>query len=151
MQNFCNKWGIKRRLNIQEMQEREAEDYYDQCFSLPKEEKRRKKRELQDRIRQEKGKTEVSGWILAIKDKSSKLVGKIEIFDMGNKKAYLSIEIPNESWTIRYGTEAIDQCIKICFKQKVFEEIELDSKNTIIESYKKQHEIKDEEHVIKIA
>ena len=127
----------------------EVAQYYEQFLDLSEKEKSIKKSQLKSRLISKKNQTELSDWVLAIKGKDDKLIGKMEVFDIGEKKCFLSIEIPNDNWVIKYGTEAIDQFIKICSKQKLFNSIEIEARNDIVELYRKQHEM--DEYVIRIA
>lgn len=139
MQNFNDEWGKKRIVTIQNMTSEDVRDFYLQDKTSTSKTKERKIRDLKQHIREIKqNKKEAMRWILSIKDKRNKIVGKIEIFDIGVKKAFISIEIPNESWRVKYGTEAVNQIIKICKQHKCFDIIELEAKNEIVESYIKQ-------------
>lgn len=150
MQKFRDEWGIKRRLDLQTMTEKEAKEY---CIKF-KDVSVNVKKALIERIRKNVDNQKPCEWILAIKDKSGKVVGKLEIFDIGNQKAFLSISIPYYPWKQRYGTEAIDQIIKICIEQKTFDEIELEYNNQIMKDFvEKYSSIYDfsEQYLVKIA
>ncbi len=151
MQKFCNEWGKRRRINLKSMTEREARQYAS-CFSNIS---KKQEIDLIKRIKENNNaQGEICKWILSIQDPSEKIIGKIELFDMGTKKAYLSITIPQKSWIMKYGNEAIDQIIKVCKEHKCFESIELECNNPIIkgfiENYASVYEFS-EEYVVNIA
>ena len=151
MQQFCNKWGKRRMLNICQMTVKDVVPYYEQFLDLTDLEKLKKGSDLKNRIDVWKGRKEHFYWVLAIKSKDNKLVGKLDVFEMSNDRVSVSIEIPNENWVYKYGTEAIDQFIKICKENHLFKEIEFIARNEIIEIYRKQHEMKEKEYIINIA
>lgn len=147
MQKFRNKWGNRRFLNLQIMTEKEAEEY---CIK----EKSSNKNDLIKKIKQKSTNGEVCEWILSIKNKSNKVVGKIEVFEMGNRKAFFSISIPYDSWVQKYGIEAIDQFMKICIEHKCFDSIELECKNSIIDNFINNYDSVysfSEKYIVKIA
>ena len=110
MQQYDDNKGKRRFLDIENMNENDVSEYYLQNLKLKEEEKQNRKVELKKRIRQNNS----YEWILAIKLKDGKIIGKIEVLEMGNKTAFVTINLPNKSWKIKYGTEALDQFIKIC-------------------------------------
>ena len=129
------------------MTEKEAEEY---CVKV----KQKNSNELVKRIKQKPVNGEVCEWILSVKNKSNKIVGKVEVFDMGNRKAFLSISIPYNSWVKKYGIEAIDQLVKICTEQKCFDTIELEYNNPIIDAFISNYSSVysfSEKYIVKIA
>ena len=150
MQQFDNDVGIRRMLDINTMKSREAKDYCYQFSSLDAEEIDTKATELKEEIaNNNKEASNSCKWILSIKTKDGKVVGKMDVFDMEKGKAYLMVEIPNESYELKYGSEAIDQFIKICSEKKYFSNIYLEKNNKSVEAYKVQHGIED--NVIEVA
>lgn len=127
--HFDNRIGKRRLLDLKNMDVNDAENYYLQVSDT----KEIDISEFKERIKKAKNpKSCIS--ILAIKTKEGKVVGKMEIFDM-KSTAYLTINIPNESWSFKYGEEAIDQFVKICKKRQYFKIIEIEKNNPIIERY----------------
>ena len=131
------------------MTDDDVERYYLQFPNISLATRKEKMRELRRRIRIPKEDVEVSEWVLAIENKDGKIIGKMEVFDIGSKSAFLSIDIPYENWIGTYGVEAIDQFVKICTEQKCFRTIELEAKNSIVENYKKQHNLSN--YIMKFA
>lgn len=149
MQKFHDKWGNRRILDLQIMTEKEAEEY---C--IKQKSSNALKSKLIKRIKQKAVNGEVCEWILSIKNKNNKVVGKIEVFDMGNRKAFFSISIPYNSWVQKYGIEAIDQFVKICMEQKCFDTIELEYNNSIIDGFIRKYSSVysfSEKYIVKIA
>lgn len=134
MQQFNNETGIRRLLNIENMEVNEVKDYYLQFLDLEPEEKEDRESKLKQQIIQSK-KDNFYEWILAIKTKDGKIIGKIEVLEMGANKAFFTINLPNKSWKMKYGVEAVKQFIKICSENKYFSELELDNRNSIIQRY----------------
>ena len=141
--HFDNRIGKRRLLDLKNMDANDAENYYLQVSNTKKD----GISELKERIKEARNpKSCIS--ILAIKTKEGKVVGKMEIFDM-KSSAYLTINIPNENWSFKYGEEAIDQFVKICKKRQYFKIIEIEKSNPIVERYVASHEITD--YQIRIA
>lgn len=136
MQQYDDNKGKRRFLDIENMNENDVSEYYLQNLKLKEEEKQNRKVELKKRIRQNNS----YEWILAIKLKDGKIIGKIEVLEMGNKTAFVTINLPNKSWKIKYGTEALDQFIKICKENDYFSKVELEKNNSIVERYMKEHD-----------
>ena len=135
MQQFDDKQGERRTLNIKTMTPKEAEDYYLQFLEMEVSKKDKEVDELKKRIKENKKKKEPYEWILAIMSKDRKVIGQIEVLDMGSSKAFFTINIPNENWILKYGTEAIKQFCKICREKQYFSTIELEKGNDIVEQY----------------
>lgn len=132
MHNFDNQKGVRRLLDISTMKRDEVKDYYLQFFSM---EPAKKEAQIQQ-LKEEISKQEDYKWILAIKSKTGKVVGKIEVFELvKNETAYVTIEIPNKNWVNRYGKEAIHEFLKICRENHYFSSIELEARNKIVEQY----------------
>lgn len=132
MHNFDNQKGVRRLLDISTMKRDEVKDYYLQFFSM---EPARKEKQI-ERLKKEVSKQEDYKWILAIKSKTGKVVGKIEVFELKKgEMAYITIEIPNENWVNRYGKEAIHEFLKICKENHYFSLVELEARNKIVEQY----------------
>lgn len=142
MQQYDNKKGKRRELDILKMKLQEVEEYYLQYTELSKKEKNSREKEIKEKIRQSK-KDNFYEWILAVKLKNGKLIGKIEVMDMGSGIAFFTINLPNEIWQIRYGIEAIKQFAKICNENKYFKKIELDPKNAITKKFVEVYEEKE--------
>ena len=147
MQKFDNKKGKRRRLDLANMKEEDAEKFYAQCLGLSKELQKQCEKELKQQI-QKKEDDDILQWILAIYSKSGKLIGKMEISSMDGKEASLRIQIPNENWILKYGVEALDQFLKICSENHYFTRIELVS-SAITERYRKMHNLSS--RIIEIA
>ena len=140
MQRFDDEQGKRRLLNIENMKVRDVKDYYSQFPDLENDKRVEKMKKLKDKI-----KSKISyEWYLAIKTKEGKIIGKIEVFFMKPDIAFVTIAIPNESKSRKYGEEAIDQFVKICREKKYSSTVELDRDNPIIERYIHSHDnIKD--------
>jgi hypothetical protein len=74
---------------------------------------------------------------LAIKDPSSRLIGIIQIDEIDSTAIYVKISIPNESWKMKYGTEAIHQFVKFCKEEKLYNRIYLKTSD-LVDEYKKE-------------
>lgn len=140
MQQFDDNKGERRILDIKKMLREDIESYYIQHLQLSKNERHFRESELRKKIANSK-KKDFYEWILAIKSKQGKILGKIEVLDMGNNTAFVTINLPNESWKIKYGEEALDQFIKICEENKYFSKIELEKNNSIVERYITNHKL----------
>lgn len=153
MREFDNRIGERRRLNISNMERNEVKDYFLQFFSMDSAKKEKEEQRLKEEIKDREESLVRYKWILAIKSKEGKVVGKIEVFELiKDQRAFLTIEIPNENWIYRYGTEAIHEFIKICKEQLYFSELELEAKNKIVDSY--LHSVPEEKkqgYLVKIA
>lgn len=152
MHNFDNQKGIRRLLDISNMKTEEVKDYYLQFFSMEPDKKETQIKQLKEEIRK-LGKPENYKWILAIKSKKGKIVGKIEVFELAKEeRAYVTIEIPNENWVNRYGKEAIHEFLRICKENHYFSSVELEARNKIVEQYiDSVPEDQKEGYLIKIA
>lgn len=142
MQQFDDKKGERRELDIKNMEVKEVREYYLQNLELSKEEKKNRENQLKERIKRSK-EDNFYEWILAIKSKDGKVIGKIEVMEMGPDKAFFTINLPNKNWKKKYGVEAIKQFIKICKENKYFSELELEKNNSIIQRYVKAYKIED--------
>lgn len=142
MQQYEDLKGKRRELDIVKMEVEEVKEYYLQYLELSEKEKDNRESELKRRIIRSR-KEGFYEWILAIKSKDGKIIGKIEVLEMGMNKAFLTINLPNKNWKRKYGIEAVKQFIKICKENRYFSEIELDNKNSIIQRYIKAYKTKD--------
>lgn len=140
MQQFDDTKGERRILDIKKMKRGDVSEYYLQHLELSQGEKHRREEEIRNKIKQSKN-SDFYEWILAIKLKDGKVIGKIEVLDMGNNSAFVTINIPNKTFKIKYGQEALDQFIKICRENKYFTKIELEKNNSIVEKYILKHEL----------
>jgi len=140
MQQFDGSKGERRLLDITSMEVMEVKEYYFQYLGLNPVEKNNRIRQLKERIIKSK-EPGFYEWILAIKLKDGKIIGKIEVIDMGNDKAFLTINLPNKSWKMKYGEEALDQFLKICKENKYFNMIELEKENSTVQKYIKNHNL----------
>jgi len=149
MHNFNDQKGVRRLLDITNMTRSDVKDYYLQFFSMKPEEKEAKMEKLKEEVIHRKD----YKWILVIKSKNGKVVGKIEVFELvKNETAYVTIEIPNENWIHKYGTEAIHEFLKICKENNYFSAVEMEARNEIVERYiRSVPEDKKEGYLIKIA
>lgn len=149
MHKFDNQKGVRRLLDISNMKVNEVGDYYLQFFSMDSAKKEMQIRKLKEQIKN----LEEYQWILAIKSKDGKIVGKMEVFELSkNKTAYVTIKIPNESWMCKYGPEAIHEFLKICKENQYFTQVELEARNKIVEIYMNSvPEEQKEGYLIKIA
>lgn len=78
---------------------------------------------------------------LAIKTTEGKLIGIIQVLkirDIDEEARCMKISIPNESWRLRYGTEAVRQFVKCCSARKICKRIYPQIDNEIIKAYKKE-------------
>jgi len=149
MHNFNDQKGVRRLLDITNMTRSDVKDYYLQFFSMKPEEKEAKMEKLKEEVINRKD----YKWILVIKSKNGKVVGKIEVFELvKNETAYVTIEIPNQNWIHKYGTEAIHEFLKICKENNYFSAVEMEARNEIVERYiRSVPEDKKEGYLIKIA
>lgn len=130
---FDDNDGKRRLLDLANMKISDAEEYYLQV----EEKSQRDVTMLKQRIKdcKHKGST-----ILAIKTKEGKVIGFLEVFDMQHS-AYVTISVPNEQMSYRYGEEAIDQFLKICKEKKLFKCIEIQKDSEISQRYVKNHSL----------
>lgn len=149
MHKFDNQRGVRRLLDISNMKVIEVGDYYLQFFSMDSAKKEMQIQELKERIKN----LEEYQWILTIKSKDGKIVGKMEVFELSeNQTAYVTIEIPNKNWVCKYGPEAIHEFLKICRENQYFTEVELEARNKIVDVYMNSVPAEQKEgYVIKIA
>lgn len=134
MQRFDNSKGKRRELNIENMKIKEVKEYYLQNLELSTEEKKNRESQLKERIKRSKEEGFYE-WILVIKLKDGKVIGKIEVLQMGPDRAFLTINLPNKNWKLKYGVEAIKQFVKICKENNYFSIIELEKNNSIVQRY----------------
>lgn len=130
---FEDQDGKRRLLDLANMKVSDAEEFYLQVEGKTKKDVTKLKQRIKDS--QHKDST-IS--LLAIKTKEGKIIGMLEIFDM-QYSAYVTISIPNERMSYKYGEEAIDQFLKICKKKHFFESVEIEKDNAIVERYVKNH------------
>lgn len=138
MQQYDDSKGIRRELDIVKMEVEEVKEYYLQYLELSEKEKNDRENELKRRIIRSK-KDGFYEWILAIKSKDGKVIGKIEVMEMGPARAFFTINLPNKNWKIRYGLEAMKQFMKICKENNYFSVIELDKNNSTVQRYIKAY------------
>lgn len=136
MIQFDDTSGKRRRLNIRNMKKDDVSNYCLQFFSMKEKEKLDTERELQEKIENNEER-----WVLAITSLNGDIVGKMEVEEVGPKVGSLVVEIPNASLVRHYGTEAIDQFVKICRERKYFSKIELEKNNLIAQRYRTIHEM----------
>lgn len=139
MQKFNDKKGKRRLLEIVSMKATEVADYYIQFKGMDNKKMEQAITWLKSEIENHTGWKEVDQWILAIKSRTRKLVGVIKVWEMEPDQAFVKIHIPNENWVLKYGTEAVDQFVKICREMQYFSTIEFERDNEIIERYRVQH------------
>lgn len=108
---FEDQDGKRRLLDLANMKVSDAEEFYLQVEGKNQKDVTKLKQRIKDS--QHKDST-IS--LLAIKTKEGKIIGMLEIFDM-QYSAYVTISIPNERMSYKYGEEAIDQFLKICKKK----------------------------------
>ena len=142
MQHFDDNKGIRNSLDICNMTVKEADDYYLQVRGIDKLVKETEKRELKARIKNLKKGNLKNEWILAIKDKAGKVIGKIEALQLEPGVCFFTIDIPNESWRFKYGLKAIKYFCKICDEEKYFTKIQFDLENPIVSEYLTAYESK---------
>ncbi len=130
---FEDQDGKRRLLDLANMKVSDAEEFYLQVEGKNQKDVTKLKQRIKDS--QHKDST-IS--LLAIKTKEGKIIGMLEIFDM-QYSAYVTISIPNERMSYKYGEEAIDQFLKICKKKHFFESVEIEKDNAIVERYVKNH------------
>jgi len=148
MQQYDDSRGERRLLDIKLMNVEDAKDYYLQFHNDDKK-REQKTKELEERIERNAVISEVFEWVLSIKLKTGKLIGKIEVLSVGNSTGFITIKIPNESSSLKYGVKVIDQFIEICRENNYFSKIQLEPNNEIVERYKKAYN--KEENVIQVA
>ena len=136
MEHFDDSVGKRRIIIINNMSLDEAEKYYFKMHGLKNVTKSQSTRTLKKKIKGIAQSRDVSQWILAIRDRSKRLIGKMEILLTGENVALLKIEIPDETWNYKYGVEAIEQFKDICKEKQYFEKIELEKDNLISKRYK---------------
>ena len=130
---FEDQDGKRRLLDLANMKVSDAEEFYLQVEGKNQKDVTKLKQRIKDS--QHKDSTIC---LLAIKTKEGKIIGMLEIFDM-QYSAYVTISIPNERMSYKYGEEAIDQFLKICKKKHFFESVEIEKDNAIVERYVKNH------------
>lgn len=130
---FEDQDGKRRLLDLANMKVSDAEEFYLQVEGK----KQKDVTKLKQRIKDSQHKDSTIS-LLAIKTKEGKIIGMLEIFDM-QYSAYVTISIPNERMSYKYGEEAIDQFLKICKKKHFFESVEIEKDNAIVERYVKNH------------
>lgn len=146
MQRFNDDKGTRRLLDIKNMQANEVLTYYLQVKGMHK---KQDKKQLEQAVNWMKHEIEdvsawqdVNKWILTIKSKDHrKLIGVIKVFEMKPEEAFVKIHIPNENWVFKYGTEALDQFVKICKEMQCFSTIEFETDNEIVERYRVQRKM----------
>lgn len=138
MQQFDDSKGERRFLDIKKMERKDVGDYYLQHLGLTQEKKHFREEELRKKIKQSKMEDSYQ-WILAIKFKEGRVIGKIEVLETGEDSAFVTINLPNKNFKLRYGEEALDQFIKICEENHYFSTIELEKNNSIVEKYILKH------------
>ena len=138
MQQFDASKGARRLLDIKNMEVKEVKEYYLQHLKLSDVERNNRILQLKKRIIRAK-KPGFYEWILAIISKDGKIIGKLEVMDMGNQTAFVTINLPNKSWKTKYGEEALDQFLKICKENHYFSKLELEKGNSTVEKYIKKH------------
>lgn len=136
MQQYEDSKGKRRFLDIEKMKENEVSDYYLQNLELSRGERIKREIQLKTKIRQNNS----YEWILVIKLKDGRVIGKIEVMEMSNNAAFVTINLPNKNWKMKYGIEALDQFIKICKENAYFSKIELEKNNSIVKRYIKAHD-----------
>lgn len=141
MEHFDDSVGKRRIIIINNMSLDEAEKYYFKMHGLKNVTKSQSTRTLKKKIKGIAQSRDVSQWILAIRDRSKRLIGKMEILLTGENVALLKIEIPDETWNYKYGVEAIEQFKDICKEKQYFEKIELEKDNLISKRYKDYYKI----------
>lgn len=144
MQKFNDKQGEGRLLNISNMKEEEAEELFKQN-NMPLDLKEQCALELKERIRKLAKEGDYLEWILAIRSKEGKLIGRMEITSFDEKVASLKIQIPNASNISKYGIKALEEFIEICKNNQYFVKIELDKNNYITKSYIRKKSLKSTE------
>ena len=144
MQQFNDKQGKGRLLNISNMKEEEAEELFEQN-NIPEELKVQCAKELKKQIHRLTKEGDYLEWILAIRSKEGKLIGRMEVTSFDEKVASLKIQIPNANYISKYGIEALEQFIEICKNNHYFVKIELDSNNYIAKSYIRRKSLKSTE------
>lgn len=144
MQHFDDKQGEGRLLNISNMKEEEAEELFNQN-NIPLDLKEQCALELKKRIHKLAKEGDYLEWILAIRSKEGKLIGRMEITSFDEKVASLKIQIPNASNISKYGIEALEEFIEICKNNQYFVKIELDKNNYITKSYIRKKSLKSTE------
>ena len=147
MQQFEDSKGERRILNIKNMKREDVAEYYLQHGELTKKQRHDKEKILREQISKSK-KKHFYEWILAVKSKKGKVIGKIEVLDMGNSTAFVTINLPDGEEKNRYGVEALDQFIKICKENKYFSTIELEKNNSIVRNYIENH---GNNYIVKVA
>ncbi|NLC87515.1 MAG: hypothetical protein GX682_01860 [Clostridiaceae bacterium] len=141
MEHFDDSVGKRRIIIINNMSLDEAEKYYFKMHGLKNVTKSQSTRTLKKKIKGIAQSRDVSQWILAIRDRSKRLIGKMEILLTGENVALLKIEIPDETWNYKYGVEAIEQFKDICKEKQYFEKIELEKDNLISKRYKDYYKL----------
>jgi|GEM_PF-5004689 hypothetical protein len=132
---FEDQDGKRRLLDLANMKVSDAKEFYLQVEGKSQKDVTKLKQRIKDS--QHKDST-IS--LLTIKTKEGKVIGMLEIFDM-QYSAYLTISIPNERMSYKYGEEAIDQFLKICKEKQLFKCIEIEKDNEIAQRYVRSHSL----------
>lgn len=127
---FEDQDGKRRLLDLANMKVSDAEEFGKSQKDVTK---------LKQRIKDSQHKDSTIS-LLTIKTKEGKVIGMLEIFDM-QYSAYLTISIPNERMSYKYGEEAIDQFLKICKEKQLFKCIEIEKDNEIAQRYVRSHSL----------
>lgn len=142
MQQFDDLKGIRRLIIISNMKPEEVDELYFQVSNIKDITRTQLIRALKKRIKGLQQQKESKEWILVIKEVgSNKVIGKIEVMCLGENKAFLKINMPNEVYSYKYGVRAIKQFIKICSENNYFESILLNSGDIISERYRNSYDI----------
>lgn len=134
MQQFNNKKGNRRLINIVNMKEEDVDDLYIQISGTDTNNK--EANDLKQKIREISKTPETYRWVLSIKDKERKLIGMIEVLQLQPGVGFFTIQIPNEIYRYKYGVKSIKQFLKICTEEAYFTNIELETRNSIVEDFK---------------
>lgn len=122
-----------RRVTIRKMNKKDYEEYQTQL-------------KIHNTVKDDKINKKINFEYLTILNEDKKMIGIIQVDDLGDKQAYIEISVPNDAWNRRYGTEALHQFIKCCEERKIYKKLYLKAENTIVQKYKKERPNKFEEN-----
>ena len=126
----------RRRLTIRTMEEADVDEYYLQVSSP--EEKRNKAQVKRTARECKNSKSDERLLLVATEIGTNKIIGTIITKKLATGTIRVQISIPNENKKWAYGTEVIDQFVKICKEESFFKEIKflvLDAENPISKKY----------------
>src|SRR5574344_319137 len=114
----------RRRITITTLEEDDVLDYYLQFNNLSEELRSQRGKSVKQVIRRNKNSNNM--FIFSVKEaQSEKMIGTVLVKRIGMYNYSLQVSIPNQQKSIAYGTEVIDQFIKICKEEEFFKDFKM--------------------------